>query len=109
MNDLHEPAANDDIMELEAAAEFLRLDYKAMKELIDAGEIPALSCHRKHTVTLRADLSEYARTEGRNQAQKRKRKKTAAAPANLPGSRRVRRSLPDLTPYEIAAGVRRKG
>lgn len=98
------PAANDDTMNLEAAADFLHLGYKAMKVLVDTGEVPALSCNQKHTVLLRADLVDYVRTKGREQAEARKRKKQPAiAPVKQRGKKKA---LPNLDLYELTTGGR---
>lgn len=102
--DNRQPAANDDTMSLEAAADFLLLGYKSMKELVETGEVPALCCNQKHTVLLRADLIEYIHTKGREQAEKRRRRKTAAAIARLPENRRGRAPLPDLDLFELTVG-----
>ena len=99
------PAANDDTMNLESAADFLHLGYLAMKELVDTGEVPALRCNQKHTVMLRADLVDYVRTKGREQAESRRRKGTPPV-VMAAGERKPRRGriavLPDLSMYELA-------
>lgn len=107
------PAANDDTMGLEAAAEFLHLGYKAMKELVDTGEVPALSCNQKHTVLLRVDLIDYVRTKGREQAEKRRRKRAPSTPTPTPSAapkphhRRGKTALPDLSAYELTTAYQR--
>jgi hypothetical protein len=103
-------AANDPTMNLEQAADFMHLGYKAMKELVDSGEVPALSLNQKHTILLREDLISYVREQSRKQADKRRARKHPAAPI-IPAtaSRRGGKvSMPNLTVYEVTT-VGQKG
>lgn len=103
------PAANDPTMDLEQAAAFLHLGYKAMKELVDSGAVPALSLNQKHTILLRDDLITYVREQGRAQASKRRARKAAAIPHPNPQRRATRSrtaAKPDLSIYEITTSDR---
>ena len=98
-----QPAANDDTLDLSQAAELLHIGFKAMKELVDTGEVPALSCNQKHCVLLREDLISYVREQGRKQADKRRqRKQQAAIPTPAVGRRRGgKTAMPNLDAYEV--------
>lgn len=106
-----QPAANDPTMDLQQAADFMHLGYKAMKELVDRGEVAALSCNQKHCILLRDDLIAYVREQGRKQADKRRQgKPPAAAPTPPPARRRGRATpKPNLDSYEAATKVARQG
>lgn len=95
-------------MDLQQAADFLRLGYKAMKELVDSGNVPALSLNQKHTVLLRDDLITYVREQGRKQADRRRAGKLpVTVPATTTARRRgARVALPDLDAYELTTGGR---
>ena len=100
-----EPAANDDTMDLQEAAAFMKCGLRAMRELVDNGDVPALQINQKHTLLLRADLISYVREQGRAQAAKRRaRKAGTAAPSPTPAPPRHRRGSkapkPDLDAYE---------
>jgi len=96
-------ATNDPTMNLEQAADFMHLGYKAMKELVDRGEVPALSLNQKHTILLREDLITYVREQGRKQADKRRaHKQPVGVPvASAPRSRTSKNAKPNLAVYEI--------
>lgn len=104
-----QPAANDPTMDLEQAAAFMHLGYKAMKELVDSGEVPALSLNQKHTILLREDLITYVREQGRKQADKRReRKQPPAAPTRAaPVTRAGKMALPNLDTYEVTTAAQR--
>jgi hypothetical protein len=108
-----EPAANDPTMDLQQAADFLHLGLKSMKELVDSGEVPALSLNQKHTILLRDDLITFVREQGRKQADKRRSRKIAPPPAaNVPTTKprcvRARKSpKPDLSAYEASSRASR--
>jgi hypothetical protein len=90
-------------LDLKQAAAFLRLGYESMKDLVDAGAVPAVCLNQKHTVLLREDLIAYVRDEGRKQAEERKRKARAPSTRSVRATappKRVARSLPDLGRYE---------
>jgi len=103
------PAANDDTMDLSQAAALLHIGFKAMKELVDTGEVPALSCNQKHCVLLREDLITYVREQGRKQADKRRlRKQPAASPTPAVTRRRgSKTAMPNLDAYEITTAGQR--
>jgi hypothetical protein len=98
-----EAATNSPTMDLEQAAAFLHLGYKAMKALVDTGEVPALSLNQKHTILLRDDLITYVREQGRAQAARRRSRKPIDAPPT-----RAKRSIskPNLDAYERTGGDR---
>lgn len=101
-----EPAANDDTMDLQEAATFMKCGLRAMRELVDTGEVPALQINQKHTLLLRADLISYVREQGRAQAAKRRARKAGPPMANptLPRRRRGSKApKPDLAAYEATA------
>jgi hypothetical protein len=102
-------AANDPTMDLQEAANFLHLGYKAMKELVDSGDVPALSLNQKHTVLLREDLITYVREQGRKLAEKRWQGKQAEMLSLQPAppSRGNKMALPNLDPYELTTSGRR--
>ena len=95
---------------IEEAAEILRCGYDTVRTAIECGDLPALQMKKRHTVLLREDVIEYVRVHARRQAQERKaehalreaRYKALAPQRRGPGRRRT---PPDLTPYEIAAGI----
>lgn len=95
-------------LDLQQAADFLHLGYKAMKELVDSGEVPALSLNQKHTIVLRDDLIAYVRDEGRAQAARRRAGKARAVepPAPSMGHRRPRgNQKPNLDAYELTTSA----
>lgn len=101
MNNLN--IAPDPTMDLQQAADFLHLGYKAMKELVDSGDVPALSLNQKHTILLRDDLITYVREQGRKQADRRRAGKL---PGNDPAPSAARRrgprvTRPNLEAYEL--------
>lgn len=108
-----EPAANDDTMDLQEAAAFMKCGLRAMRELVDTGEVPALQINQKHTLLLRADLISYVHEQGRAQAAKRRARKAGTptpshVPATPPRHRRGSKSAkPDLSPYELTTAARR--
>jgi hypothetical protein len=102
-------AANDPTMNLEQAADFMHLGYKAMKDLVDSGEVPALSLNQKHTILLREDLISYVREQGRKQADKR-RARNQPPSTNVPATARRRGgklTLPNLDAYEVTTSPQR--
>ena len=108
-----EPAANDDTMDLQQAADFMKCGLRAMRKLVDNGAVPALQINQKHTLLLRADLISYVREQGRAQAAKRRARKVGTpAPGtirivNAPRHRRGSKGpKPDLDAYEVTAGGR---
>jgi hypothetical protein len=105
-----QPAANDPTMDLEQAAAFMHLGYKAMKELVDSGEVPALSLNQKHTILLREDLITYVREQGRKQADKRRARKQPAAATTTPTTphhRGRKTAKPNLDAYEVTTAGQR--
>lgn len=105
-----QPAANDPTMDLQQAADFLHLGFKAMKALVDSGEVPALSLNQKHTIVLREDLIAYVRDEGRAQAARRRAGKAHNPDPGLPPTRHRRGSKtakPNLDPYELTTSGQR--
>ncbi len=105
-----QPAANDPTMDLQQAADFLHLGFKAMKALVDSGEVPALSLNQKHTIVLRDDLIAYVRDEGRAQAAKRRAGKARPVDPTLPPTRHRRgnkNAKPNLDAYELTTSGQR--
>lgn len=100
-------AANDPTMDLQQAADFLHLGYKAMKELVDSGDVPALSLNQKHTILLRDDLITYVREQGRLQATKRQARKRSPNTADVTRTRRGATPKPDLGSYEVTTAGQR--
>ena len=86
-----------DTLDLPAAAELLHCGLRAVKKLVDDGELPALQINQKHTVLLRSDLLAYIAERGREQAADRRRRNI------IPSQRKARRasSRPDLRRYEL--------
>lgn len=102
-------AANDDTLDLQGAAAYLHIGFKAMKALVDTGEVAALSCNQKHCVMLKEDLREYVRNKGRSQQAARQRKQTVAVnqwAAEQP-LRKAKKAMPDLRNYELTTGARK--
>lgn len=103
-----------DTLDLEQAARLMRLGRDAMKELVDNGEVAALSCNQKHAVLLRTDVLDYIRERGRKQAEERRSRasgkpKASAAPQGAgkqPTGPRTP-ALPDLDRYELTTADRR--
>ena len=90
---------DDDTLTLEQASKVMHLGVEAMRKLVDDGEVPACSLNKKHTVLLRADLIDYIRSKGREQAETRKR----PAPARRPTRASTAPTPPPLDRYEQAA------
>lgn len=88
----------DETLDLQGAADFLKLGLDATRELIKSGAVPALRITQKHTVVLRSALVDYVRTEGARQADVRRANRTP---------RKVKRVAPssggavDLARYEL--------
>lgn len=101
-----QPAANDPTMDLQQAADFLHLGLKSMKELVESGAVPALSCNQKHTILLRDDLIDYVREQGRLQASKRRARKPAADIKPVTRARRGATPKPNLDAYDLTTGVK---
>ena len=102
-------AANDPTMNLEQAADFMHLGYKAMKDLVDSGEVPALSLNQKHTILPREDLISYVREQGRKQADKRRARNqppSTIVPA-IARRRGGKLTLPNLDAYEVTTSPQR--
>ena len=102
-------AANDPTMNLEQAADFMHLGYKAMKDLVDSGEVPALSLNQKLTILLREDLISYVREQGLKQADKR-RARNQPPSTTVPAIARRRGgklTLPNLDAYEVTTSPQR--
>jgi excisionase family DNA binding protein len=91
---------------IEQAAQLMRLGYEATRQLIDAGEIPAVIFNQRHVVLLREDVIAYIHEQGQIQAQQRRRvakrpkghATTPRAAAQRPSKRKV---PPDLSLYEL--------
>jgi excisionase family DNA binding protein len=97
---------NGETLGIEQAAELMRIGYEAMKQLIDAGEVPAVILNQRHVVLLRSDVIAYIHEQGHIQAEQRRRvakrsKGSTIAPqaAALRGSKR--KIPPDLSRYEL--------
>lgn len=84
----------DEVIDLEQASALLHLGIDATRKLIDLGELPALRLNQKHTVLLREDVIEFIRTEGRRQAEERRKQATQTSAFSC------RRQRPDLSKYE---------
>lgn len=103
--------ADDETLDIAQAAAYCHLGYEAMKELIDAGEVPAASFNQKHTVVLLDDLRDYIRKRAREQAEDRRRQHASTPPAAKAPQRAseaaakpakpAKPALPDLTSYEL--------
>lgn len=89
---------DEDTLTIEQASKVMHLGVEAMRELIEAGEVPACRLNKKHTVLLRADLIDYIRRKGREQAEKRKRPTPQRRPTHTPASSKP----PPLERYELA-------
>lgn len=93
-------------LDLQQAATFLHLGLESMKELVNSGAVPALSCNQKHTIMLRDDLIAYVHEQGRKQAEQRRSKRPA--PTSQPPKSRATRGAPsikpDLSRYESTNG-----
>lgn len=102
MIDVHDTA-----LSLDEAAAFMRLGQKALVTLIDAGEIPAARLNQKHTAILRSDAIAYLHRIARvQQIERQKQVRAANDDIAITAPRRKRgRTLPDLAPYEKAAGI----
>lgn len=88
---------DEDTLTIEQASKVIHLGIEAMRKLIEAGEVPACSLNKKHTVLLRADLIDYIRRKGREQAETRKR----PAPFRRPTRASTALPPPDLERYEV--------
>jgi hypothetical protein len=84
-----------------------------VRTAIECVNLPALQMNKRHTVLLREDVIEYVRVHARKQPQERKAEYAvrearykALAPQRSGSDRH--RTPPDLTPYEIAAGIQPK-
>lgn len=86
-----------DTLDLPGAAELLHCGLRAVKKLVDDGELPALQINQKHTVMLRTDVLDFIAARARKQAEERRR----AKPAPAPRASRPRRARPDLGRYEL--------
>lgn len=86
-----------DTLSVEQAAQLLHLGRDATRALIEAGDIPAMSCNQKHTVLLRRDVLEYIATNAREQSEQRKAAQRSCSPRTR---RRPRKALPDLDLYD---------
>lgn len=75
--------SDQETLNLEEAAALARLGVESMRDLIDAGEVPAVRLNQKHTVLLREDVIDFIRTKARQQAEERRR-----ARQDKPGRRR---------------------
>lgn len=58
---------HQETMSIAEAAAFIRIGVDALRELILAGQIPALTLNQKHWVLLRSDLVEFVRNIARQQ------------------------------------------
>lgn len=105
---------NSPTIGIDEAATILRCGVRAVQELVESGELPALELNQRHTVLLREDVIEYVRKRAREQAHERKlqhaRRKAkpvvpSAAAATSRGPGRRRKALPDLTSYEVTTGA----
>lgn len=104
------------VLTLAESAQFVRVGEESFREVVDRGEVPAVSLNRKHTVCLRDDLLDWLRQLGRKQAEERRRRHEggpakAAAPEAKRAQRQPRQSPrrqapPDLSRYEITTGGR---
>lgn len=97
---------------IEQAAQLLRCGVRAVQDLVETGELPALELNQRHTVLLREDVIDYVRKRAREQAHerklqhaRRKAKPPVAQTSAAPARGRRRRPLPDLSGYEITTGV----
>ena len=92
---------------VDEAAEILRCSVRAVQNLIDRSELPALEINQRSTVLLREDVIEYVRIHSRRRSQERKvedaRSKAKLQPV-VPVERRrpgrKRRPFIDLDKYE---------
>ena len=96
---------NGETLGIEQAAELMRIGYEAMKQLIDAGEVPAVILNQRHAVLLKSDVLNYIHEQGRLQAEQRRRlagraKGRTVAPAVAARRGARRKAAPDLSPYE---------
>ncbi|WP_426269269.1 helix-turn-helix transcriptional regulator [Dyella kyungheensis] len=96
-------------LDLQEAADFLRLGYEAMKQLVTDGAVPALVLNRKHTVILRDELVSYVRVEGRRQAEERRRKNCPTKVRLEPKLRGGARTRAILEKFEAANRVNVQG
>ena len=104
MTPQNNPPRADETLSLDEAATLLHLGLESMRELVERGAVPAVRLNQKHMVLLRTDVLDYVRTEGRRQAEERRRIIKAGGDTSqraAPGRRRPSvRTLPDLTRYE---------
>ena len=104
------------VLTIGESARLVRVGEESFREVVDRGDVPAVSLNQKHTVCLRDDLLEWLRQLGRKQAEERRlRHQGNRAKQDPPEAKRVprpprssprRQAPPDLRRYEITTGGR---
>ena len=110
----HSPVGmNVDTLDIDACAEFLKINRATALELAGAGTLPGAKIGRSW-VFLEDELTEYLRAETRKQMRERQAKATTAAELDAAAARnpsmvvtpprrrgKERRALPDLSGYDL--------